>query len=204
VASGKARFRPCRVSHARGIPGGRSHQGSSRGVAGIFKVAGAVGTWSVLHTSNGRSGSESFGLPRNPPWPLCRCRPGPPGVSPHFRRLQPRLPADGLHDLRLSLRALSRTLESPLGGSSSHGIRVSPSRRRTPDVSTPGSRGSLRIGAARRLSRSALVVSHHLDGFLHIEVTGLLHPATGQGFATFRSRRPSRRPEALECQWCSP
>ena len=111
--------------------------------------------------------------------------------------------ADGLRDLRLSLRALSRTLEPPLGGSSSRGIRVSPSRRRTPDVSTPGSRGSLRSDATTRHSRSALVVSHHLDGFLHIEVTGLLHPATGKGFATFHNCRPSRRPRALERR-CAP
>jgi hypothetical protein len=39
------------------------------------------------------------------------------------------------------------------------------------------------------------VVSHHLDGFLHIEVTGLLHPATGLGFVTFRSFPAPSRPK---------
>lgn len=41
-------------------------------------------------------------------------------------------------------------------------------------------------------SRSAFVVSHHHDGFLRAEVTGLLHPATGQGFAAFHVGRPCR------------
>jgi hypothetical protein len=34
-------------------------------------------------------------------------------------------------------------------------------------------------------SRSVLVVSHHLDGFLRSEVAGLLHPAADLGFAAF-------------------
>lgn len=34
-------------------------------------------------------------------------------------------------------------------------------------------------------SRSARVVSHHLDGLLHPAVAGLLHPATGQRFIAF-------------------
>lgn len=38
-------------------------------------------------------------------------------------------------------------------------------------------------------SRSVLVVSHHLGGFLRAEVTGLLHPATGPGFAAFHACR---------------
>jgi hypothetical protein len=44
-------------------------------------------------------------------------------------------------------------------------------------------------------SRSALVVSHHLDGLLRAEVAGLLHPATGQGFAAFRACRLHGPPE---------
>jgi hypothetical protein len=44
-------------------------------------------------------------------------------------------------------------------------------------------------------SRSALVVSHHHDGFLRAEVTGLLHPATCQGFAAFRACRFPAPPE---------
>jgi len=33
--------------------------------------------------------------------------------------------------------------------------------------------------AAKRLTRSALVVSHHLDGLLRSQASGLLHPETG-------------------------
>jgi hypothetical protein len=44
-------------------------------------------------------------------------------------------------------------------------------------------------------SCSALVVSHHHDGLLRAEVTGLLHPATGQGFAAFHACRLSAAPE---------
>ena len=44
-------------------------------------------------------------------------------------------------------------------------------------------------------SRSALVVSHHLDGLLHAKVTGLLHPATSLGFAAFRACRFPTTPE---------
>lgn len=44
-------------------------------------------------------------------------------------------------------------------------------------------------------SRSALVVSHHLDGLLRNWVTGLLHPATGQGFAAFHAFRLPVPPE---------
>mgnify|MGYP003701814873 CR=1 FL=1 len=44
-------------------------------------------------------------------------------------------------------------------------------------------------------SRSALVVSHHLDGLLRVKVTGLLHPATGQRFAAFLTFRLHVPPE---------
>jgi hypothetical protein len=45
-------------------------------------------------------------------------------------------------------------------------------------------------------SRSASVVSHHHDGLLRTEVTGLLHPATGQGFAAFHASQPQSSPRA--------
>jgi hypothetical protein len=76
--------------------------------------------------------------------------PGPTGASRHARHLQPKPPIDGLHDLCLFFRALAKALEPPLVGSSSHGIRVSPSRRHTSCASTPGSRGSLRTDVAKR------------------------------------------------------
>jgi hypothetical protein len=44
-------------------------------------------------------------------------------------------------------------------------------------------------------SRSTLMVSHHLDGFLRARVTGLLHPATSQGFAAFHACRRPAPPE---------
>jgi hypothetical protein len=76
--------------------------------------------------------------------------PRPPGSFRHARRPPPKLWTDGLHDLCLFFRALAKALEPPLVGSSSHGIRVSPSRRHTSCASTPGSRGSLRTDAAKR------------------------------------------------------
>ena len=75
---------------------------------------------------------------------------GPSGVSLHIRLPPPKLWKDGLHSLVLFFRALAKALEPPLVGSSSHGIRVSPSHRHTSRASTPGSRSSLRAGAAKR------------------------------------------------------
>jgi hypothetical protein len=45
-------------------------------------------------------------------------------------------------------------------------------------------------------SCSAFVVSHHHDGLLRAKVTGLLHPATGQGFAAFRASQSQCSPKA--------
>jgi hypothetical protein len=45
-------------------------------------------------------------------------------------------------------------------------------------------------------SCSAFVVSHHHDGLLRSKVTGLLHPATGQGFDAFPASRLQRSPKA--------
>ena len=47
-------------------------------------------------------------------------------------------------------------------------------------------------------SRSALVVSHHLDVLLRTKVTGLLHPATSLGFAAFRACRFPATPEGAQ------
>ena len=75
---------------------------------------------------------------------------GSPGVFPHVCLPPPKRWKDGPHGLVLFFRALAKALEPPLVGSSSHGIRVSPSHRHTSHASTPGSRGSLRAGAAKR------------------------------------------------------
>jgi hypothetical protein len=47
------------------------------------------------------------------------------------------------------------------------------------------------LGTVRqdRTSRSALVVSHHLDGFLHTRLAGLLRPATGHGVVSVSASR---------------
>jgi hypothetical protein len=79
-----------------------------------------------------------------------------------------------------------------------------PCCRCTSCASTPGSRSFRRTGAARRRSCSALVVSHHLDGLLRTGVAGLLHPATGWGFAAFRACRQMSRPRAARRAGDSP
>jgi len=60
----------------------------------------------------------------------------------------------------------------------------------------PGAEAPFGPALPHASSCSALVVSHHLDGFLRAEVAGLLHPATGQGFAAFRACRPPAPPES--------
>jgi hypothetical protein len=63
----------------------------------------------------------------------------------------------------------------------------------------PGTKAPIGLPVPTARSRSAYVVSHHHDGLLHSKVTGLLHPATGQGFVTFPAFRPQRYPKvALE------
>jgi hypothetical protein len=51
-------------------------------------------------------------------------------------------------------------------------------------------------------SRSVLVVSHHLDGFLRSEVAGLLHPAASRGVhrVSWLSRVPSRPLDESRCR----
>jgi len=53
---------------------------------------------------------------------------------------------------------------------------------------------SLRVGSSRSRPCSALVVSHHLDGFLRNRPAGLLRPATGRGVrrVLVRDRHPSK------------
>jgi hypothetical protein len=53
----------------------------------------------------------------------------------------------------------------------------------------PGAEAPFGPTLPRASSCSALVVSHHHNGLLRAEVTGLLHPATGQGFAAFHACR---------------
>jgi len=52
-------------------------------------------------------------------------------------------------------------------------------------------------------SRSALVVSHHLDGLLHPAVAGLLRPATGQRFIAFHAALDQDSSEDSTCARCA-
>jgi len=53
-------------------------------------------------------------------------------------------------------------------------------------------------------SRSVLVVSHHLDGLLHTNAAGLLHPAAGLGFVTFCASDRHLVPEGTRWFSCTP
>jgi hypothetical protein len=71
---------------------------------------------------------------------------------------------------------------------------VSPSRRCTSVRPLPGAEAPFGPALPHASSRSTLVVSRHLDGLLRTGVTGLLHPATDQGFAAFHACHPSASP----------
>jgi len=88
-----------------------------------------------------------------------------------------------------------RTLEPPCVGSSSRGIGV-PSADVPPARPLRGAEAPVGPASPNADSCSALVVSHHLDGFLRAEVAGLLHPATGKGFTAFRVCRQGGGPKA--------
>jgi len=124
-----------------------------------------------------------------------RCRPGPSRFSRLFRLPRPKPRNGGPHELGLSFRALAKALETPLGGSSSHGIRRVPLRRHAPCASTPGGRSLRRTDGASRQSRSALVVSHHLDGFLRAKGCGFVAPRCQPGVRRVSCLPPPASPE---------
>jgi len=123
--------------------------------------------------------------------------PDPPLSTGTAPREQHRRPAEGsLVVFCLSFRALDAPLEllatsKEVSSSSSRGIR-SLTAPLSLDRMCVHSRKP-RPPSARRChppeSRSALVVSHHLDGFLHTWAAGLLHPADDSGVrrVSFRS-----------------
>jgi hypothetical protein len=151
VASGKARFRPCRVSSAAAIPLQPRSVGAAPGSwPGLQGRTSRRHLWGccVSRTRDPVAGRLAF--PALPHDLRAVAGPGPPGYSRHARHLPPKRRIDGLHDLCLFFEALAKAPEPPCVGPSSHGIRVSPSRRHTSCASTPRSRGSLRTDAARR------------------------------------------------------
>ena len=78
--------------------------------------------------------------------------------------------------------------------SSSRGIRRSPLHRHDRCASTPGRRIPHRHDAARRRTRSARVVSHHLDGFLRTSARGSVAPRSRSwGSSRFGPEPSSRR-----------
>ena len=124
---------------------------------------------------------------------------GPSRVSRRSERPRPKPRCDRPHDLVLSSRALVQELVSPLGDPSSREIHSKPvcPPAGTPQVRPlPGAEAPFGSTVPPAESRSAFVVSHHHDGFLRTRVTGLLHPATGQGFAAFRASQLQRCPKA--------
>jgi len=130
-----------------------------------------------------------------------RFRPDLRGFPLSATALQPKSQCIGPHDLVLSSRALTQELEPPLGDSSSRGVRskpVCPPADMPPACPLPGTEAPFGLTVPTVRSRSASVVSHHHDGFLHAEVTGLLHPATGQGFAAFHASRNQCCPKAAQ------
>jgi hypothetical protein len=118
---------------------------------------------------------------------FCRYRPGLRGL-PEPRETNPRV-------LDLPFRALEQALEPALAGSSSHEIHSdSPLRRHASPVSTPGNRGSLRPDDASPSHVPPLWFLTTLTGCSTREVASLLHPATSQEFAAFRSPHDQYRP----------
>ena len=108
------------------------------------------------------------------------------GLSPHTNRLDPPV-------ARVSGPSRSALPSTPLcsGGRACSelpfrppppGSVESPLRRHARWRPLPeGVAASLRRSGATRASCSVHVVSHHLDGFLHLRVAGLLHPAADHG-----------------------
>jgi hypothetical protein len=99
----------------------------------------------------------------------------------------------------LSFRALSpRWVSPPLMGF----VRLHPSTVQHFRCPLPEPEGSFGQDLPQSWSCSVFVVSHHLDGLLHLGAAGLLHPATGHEVRRVSSslRQPTRRWPAL----CAP
>jgi hypothetical protein len=178
-----------------GIPPRRGEVGSSRGVGVAFRVvevAVPVGHCGVSSNERG-SGSLAFPAPSSVLAVAGRTLevfPSPPlSTGPLRRECCAPAPAEGsLVTFGLSFRALAALPEllaasEEASSSSSRGIRSRAAplsldllrvHSRKPEL--PSVRSCQGPG-----SRSALVVSHHLDGLLRAGAAGLLHPAVDSG-----------------------
>jgi hypothetical protein len=177
----------------------RSKSGSLRGVGLDFRACGATVTGGQLQCSCGDPGSRSVDFP-TPSSALDRCRSGPRGL-PMIAGFSRRTGRADPHDLGLPFKALVRCWNPSRSGepdpdSSSRGLaRFRPSTD-SPATSTPGApKRSFGPAVPCASSRSALVVSHHLDGFLRDRAAGLLRPAAGLGFVAFRAFAAHHRSE---------
>mgnify|MGYP003572143213 FL=1 len=103
---------------------------------------------------------------------------------------------------------LLRSFFTRAGGCTSRGCRAAhlpaslgirscacPSTIITARSATTRERVARRVGTTQ-LERSALVVSHHLDGFLHVRLPGLLHPGNGHEVRCVSKRHALPRPES--------
>jgi len=148
-----------------------------------------------------------WSFPRSPST-FCRCRLGPRGFPGRAAPPPPKRWDVGPHDLGLSFRALLTRLE-PLAtsgkpedsSSSSRGIaRLRPSTGRPSRVHSRPLANELPSGHRYHpvTSRSALVVSHHLDGLLRAPAAGLLHPAASHEVRRVSLDRYPSCPKALQ------
>jgi len=187
------RFLPCAVpNRPRSIRAASVELADLRGLRGTRRRNSKSRVYLAMRSAAGH------GLPRA----LLDLRPSPAGALEDLR--EHRLPGSEPPDASTSVTFTSPSMRPHTAGNPSriavtevstrHGFhpllefaRLPPLHRHTVRASTPGDQSLLRAdGTTRFGSCSALVVSHHLDGFLRAAAAGLLHPATGLGFATFR------------------
>jgi hypothetical protein len=203
VASKSPRERPCRGLGRDGIPVCRSRPGSSRGVGGVFRVSrlhcpvghcvglggrrvagrlafpailldlGSLPAWSPR-------GSPSFALDR------IRGSARAPSVHRSMSALMAFSSPSERSRLRWNSSRLPKKSEFLLSWDSPH-LPLCRIHRPRPLREACASVGSRLRGLD---SRSALVVLHHLGGFLRGRVAGLLHPASGYGVRRVAGRSP--------------
>jgi hypothetical protein len=178
------------------IPSHRGATDSSRGVGVTFRVVeAAVPVGHCIFFSH-ECGSGSLAFPAPPTTLAVADRvlevfPGsslPVGIPRCDKRCAISPSEGSLVAFHLSFRALAAQPEllaasCEASSSSSHGVRslFAPLSCDLPRVHSRKPRLPSVRPCQGPGSRSALVVSHHLDGLLHTEAAGLLHPADDSG-----------------------